>query len=191
MDDLQKQVKLARRRLFWQRYLSAAPWCLSAFLLVAVLAIAATKVWTLPIQPQVWPWAWLGSAFALGLITAWIVAYLRRPDSIQAAIELDHRFGLKERVSSCLSLTPEEQSTEVGQALVRDALRRVSKVNVAERFRVTANRSLALPFVMATLAFGLTLLSDAQPDPAASAQASTITGNKRVHAATQALRETM
>ena len=190
MEDLQKQVSVARRRLFWQRLVAALPWCLSCCLLIAAAAIAAPKIWTMPtVDPSIWPWAWLGGAIVVGISVALGLAYLRRPDSIQTAIELDQRFGLKERVSSCLALSPDEQATEVGQALMRDAMRRVSKVNVSERFRVQADRWLALPFGLAVAAFALTLLSDAQPDPTATAQAATLTVKKRVQNSTDSLKK--
>ena len=81
---------------------------------------------------------------------------------MDAAIELDRRFGLKERVSSALSLAPEEVETEAGQALVSDAVRRVGALEVNEKFGVNANWRILLPLLPAVLALALVLLPDAQ-----------------------------
>ena len=51
----------------------------------------------------------------------------------RSAIELDRRFGLKERVSSVLSLQSDELETEAGQALLTDAVRRVEDAVIEER----------------------------------------------------------
>jgi hypothetical protein len=83
-------------------------------------------------------------------------------------------------VSSCLALDADELETEAGQALMQDAIRRVSQVDLGEQFGVRANRWALLPAATAALAFGLTLLSDAQPDPSTTAQAATVEVEKRV-----------
>ncbi len=189
MNDLQKQVHLARRRLLVQQFLSILPWTLSGCFAIAAAAILLPKLWPLAVDAEIWPWVWLGGALAAGFCAALLATYLRRADSLSAAIELDHRFGLKERVSSCLALTPEETETPAGQALLRDAVRRVAKVDVSEAFRVRANRWALLPFGLAIVAFGLTLLSDAQPDPQTSAQAASVAVQKRVLNSTENLKK--
>ena len=55
------------------------------------------------------------------------------------------RFGLKERVSSTLALSPEERESAAGQALVADAVRRVEQIEVSERFGVTFSRWIGTP----------------------------------------------
>jgi hypothetical protein len=189
MDDLRRQVKQARRRLLFQRFLKVLPWTWAALFLIAAIAIAIPKVWAIGVVAQAWAMSWLAGALAGGLLLALAITYWRRGDILTAAIELDHRFGLKERVSSCLSLNAEEQASPAGQALIADAIRRVSKVEVGERFRVSADRWTLLPVGLATVAFCLTLLSDAQPDPNTTAQAAAVDVKKRVQNSTESLKK--
>jgi hypothetical protein len=191
MNDLKKQVHLAQRRLLVQRFLSLVPWTLSGTLLLAAGAILLKKLTPLQVDGQAWALWWIVGGVVGGLTLAGLIALWRRGGLLNAAIEIDQRCGLKERVSSCLALDPEELESEAGQALVQDAIRRVSHVNVGEQFRVRANRWALLPAGAAALAFALTLLSDAQPDPTATAQAATVQVEKRVLNSAENLKKQM
>ena len=172
MNDLRQQVYRAQRRLNIQRFLEVASWFLFAALTVAAIGIVIPKIWVVSADVQVWNWSWIGGAFGAGILAACLFTYLRRNSSLNAAIEIDRRFGLKERVSSCLALTEDEQQTEAGRALVDDAIRRAAEVDVKEQFKVAPTRWAWLPFAMAAVVFLLTLLSDAKPDNPQKAQAS-------------------
>jgi hypothetical protein len=87
--------------------------------------------------------------------TGWTI--WRRQSAIEAAIEIDRRFGLKERVSSSLALSAAERESEAGQALVSDAIGRIDKLDVSERFVVRPDRWSLLPLVPAAIAFALAL----------------------------------
>ncbi len=189
MNDLRNQVRRAQRRLLTQLFLSIVPWTLFGALLLAGVAIGLKKLTPLPVEGQTWTVSWLAGGVLGGLALAGIMTYLRRSDALDAAIEIDHRCGLKERVSSCLSLTQEELETEAGQALMQDALRRVANVDVDEQFRVSANRWAVLPAIAAAFTFGLMLLTDAQPDPTSGAQAATVKVEKRVLNSTENLKK--
>jgi hypothetical protein len=189
VNDLKKQIRLAQRRLLIQQFLSIAPWTLSGAFLLAALAILVKKLIPLNVDGQIWTVAWLASALAGGLLLAVLFVFLRRGNALSAAIEIDQRCGLKERVSSCLALTPDELESEAGQALMQDAVRRVAHVDVREQFGVRANRWALLPAAAAALSFALTLLSDAQPDRSATAQAATVKVEKRVLNSTENLKK--
>ena len=90
---------------------------------------------------------WAAAALLLGLFAAivWIVA-TRRP-ALDAAIEIDRRFGLKERVSSTLALGPEDSQTEAGRALVDDAVRHVQRIDVATQFAPRPGKRILLPLL--------------------------------------------
>jgi len=92
------------------------------------------------------------SGFALGLVTTagWILATRRGP--IQAAIEIDGRFGLKERVSSTLAISPEDRRSAAGKALIEDAAGRVQRIDVAGRFPVRPGKPVLLPLLPGVLA---------------------------------------
>ena len=106
---------------------------------------------------------------------------------MDAAIELDRRFGLKERVSSLLSLESNELETEAGQALLNDAVRRVESLEVREKFGITLSSRALLPVVPAVVAFALLLVPDAQKnvDAALIAKAE---AREQIKRSTQALK---
>ena len=169
METLRKQVARARRRMIVGQFFAALAWCWFAALLVAALAIGATKIWPLEIDSWIWAAAWIGGSLAAGVIVAAFWTWLRRDDPLTAAIEIDHRFGLKERVSSALALPPAESETEVGQALISDAVRRVERIDVGSRFAIPLGRRNWLPLAPALLAVGLTFIADKGREPEASA----------------------
>ena len=167
MDTLAKQVRRAHFRLLVQDFLAAAGWCCFVTISCAAVLIAVDKFRPLGILP----WAWLACAAAVGAAIALGWTIFRRGEPLDAAIEIDRRFGLKERVSSSLSLLPQERDTEIGRALVADALGRVEKIDVADRFQLSLGRWSWLPLVPAALAAMLIVMLP-QVDPRQSVEAS-------------------
>jgi hypothetical protein len=162
MEEIRRQVGVARRRMVTQQFISILPWALLVALVIAVVGLAIPKLWPLSVAGDVWTWSWLGGAVAAGLLFTFAGTFCYRSGAMDAAIELDRRFGLKERVSSALSLAPEELETEAGQALVSDATRRVGSLEVNEQFGVNASWRLLLPVLPALLALALVLVPDAE-----------------------------
>ena len=126
---LNAQVNRVHRRLFVQLLVTRLMGCL-----IGSLAIAL--VWFL-IQPfllegpQPWlRWAVAGGIVALGMGLAGILAWRNRPSKLASALSLDEQFDLKERVTTSLSLTPEQLASPVGQALLDDVHSRVEKLDV-------------------------------------------------------------
>lgn len=166
MEELTRQVARARQRMTLQQFVRIAPWSLFATLLVALIGIAIPKIWPLEITStdqgwQTWFWSWAGGGIGLGLLIATIWTYAVRRPAMEAAIEIDRRFGLKERVSSSLCLGNEERQTEVGQALVEDAVKRVSAIDVRERFGVATSWPAILPLAPLAGLFALALVANA------------------------------
>jgi hypothetical protein len=159
MEQLRKQVYRAYRRLGVRRFLGVLAWCWFVPLLAALAVIAVDKFYPLGWSPFGWgAWGWLGGMAALGLVAAVLWVALTRRDPLGAAIEIDRRFGLKERVSSALAMPEEELQTEAGQALVNDAIRRVERIDVASQFSVVPPRRMLLPLVPAVAAVLVALL---------------------------------
>ena len=79
------------------------------------------------------------------LIIAVIWTFLVRRNALDAAIELDRRFGLKERVSTSLALTTEDRESQIGRALLDDASRRVAQVRVSEQFVIAPGWRVMIP----------------------------------------------
>ena len=105
MDKLHRQIRRARARMVLQAFAVRLAWCWFATLLAAVVAIAANKLWPLA-DDRAWSTGTLAAALGLGLAAAICWAWARRQSTLEAAVEIDRRFGLKERVSSTLALDP-------------------------------------------------------------------------------------
>jgi hypothetical protein len=190
MDEIKRQVRVARRRMLLQRFLVIVAWSLFATLLVATVGLAIPKIRVVPVDPQVWMWSWLGGAFGVGLLIAVVWTCAVRSRLLEAAVEIDRRFQLKERVSSALALHPDELDSEVGQLLIQDAVRRVERIDVRDSFPVRADWRALLPLLPGAAIFALVLLvPDASPD--APAQAATVVNAEaqRVNRSAQELRK--
>jgi hypothetical protein len=174
MEEIYRQVAKARRRLILQQFMSVVVWTLFAALILAAIGLAAPKIWPLSLDQQVWLMSWIGGSLAAGLIVAAIWTYAVRRSALEAAIELDLRYNLRERISSTLALTKEELETEAGRALMSDAVRRVERIDVREQFGIAPNWRLALPLIPALAIVGLLFIPDAafkQAEAAATQQA--------------------
>lgn len=171
MEEIRRQVAAARRRLVTQQFLGILPWALLVALGIAILGLVVPKIWVIHVASDVWVASWLGGAVGGGLVfaIAWTIAIRRQ--SLDAAIELDRRFGLKERVSSVLSLQSDELDSEAGQALLSDAVRRVESLEVREKFGISINSRALLPVLPALIAFALFLVPDAQDKVKAASSA--------------------
>lgn len=147
MDRLKQQVARARRRLIAEQFAKIASWVLFTVLLVSAIGLLTTRLFGH--DSPTWLWSWLGGGVGLGLAISFIWTYAVRRRPLDAAIEIDRRFGLKERVSSTLSLGADELATEAGQSLMADAMRRVERIEIAEQFRLGTHWRMAMPLVAA------------------------------------------
>ncbi|HND52232.1 MAG TPA: hypothetical protein PLV92_07540, partial [Pirellulaceae bacterium] len=173
MEDIVRQVQRARRRLNWEQFLRIAPWTLFAALIVALVALAVPKLWVVAAVESDEGWnrwmiGWLGGSFVVGLVAAAIWTWVKRHETFSAAVELDRRFGLKERVASSLALSAEERETEIGRALLDDAAKRVSTLEVGDRFQVRLGWQAALPVLPLVAGLLLALVANATAPPSKS-----------------------
>ncbi|HEX2475904.1 MAG TPA: hypothetical protein VHK01_14230, partial [Lacipirellulaceae bacterium] len=160
MDQLQKQVARARRRLVLEQFFGRLVWCLLGALTIAAAAVAIPRVLVVTNLPVNWDMAWLAGALGVGFLLAIAWTLIRRRSQLDAAIEIDRRFDLRERVASSLSLRPEEQSSAAGRAVVNDAVRAVKRIEVDEKFPVKLDRRAWWPLVPAAIAFVLVTFVD-------------------------------
>jgi chemotaxis protein histidine kinase CheA len=176
MNEIVRQVARARWRLNLERFLRVAPWTLFAALLVSCVGLAIPKFVYVPATAtasgwQVWLASWIGGGAVTGLLIAAVVTWSKRKNDYDAAVEIDRRFGLRDRVASSLLLTPEERASSMGEALLLDAAKRVSLVEIPERFVVRARWTAALPAAPAIIAVMLALVANATA-PQSSTEAS-------------------
>ncbi len=153
MNQIWRQVRKARWRLDLQRFLETLTWWWFAFLACASLTILFDKYRPMGLSP-VWH---VVLALAAGALGAAATTWWRRPSALDAAVEIDRRFALRERVSSSLALRPAERDSEIGVALVRDAERRVDKIELGEKFGLRLSRWSWAPLLPGVAAFLLAL----------------------------------
>jgi len=94
------------------------------------------KIWFLPYTFDSWSKIWFIGAGLSAAIVAAIISLFYRPSAIHSAIEIDRRFGLRERISSAMLLDPTEKRTAVGEALLQDAETKAERIEVAEHFPI-------------------------------------------------------
>ncbi len=135
LSTLVRQVARARRRLILGTLLGFLAW-------FWVAALALSALWFLfqpflvAAAPDWLRWAVLGGLTGLATVAAFVLAFARAPSQVSAALALDERFGLRERVTTSLTLGPDEAATPAGRALLDDAHGRLGQVRIPDRFPV-------------------------------------------------------
>ncbi len=154
MDTLYLQIRRAQRRLLSQHLLWSLSWCW--FTAGALFAVAVVVV---KLQAGDGPWEQLaGGAALLGMLAAVTWTYLARRSTLDVAYEIDRRCGLRERLSSSLSLTSTERESPAGEALIQDAVYRLERLEIAPQFPIRLGRWVCLPLMPILLAIGLVML---------------------------------
>ena len=189
MEEIRRQVNRAQARLVLEQFWRVFGWSLFSALLVAVIGLAIPRLWILNLNQQVWDWSWIGGSAVLGIAMAGIWTFCIRRSKLDAAIELDRRYGLKERVSSTLALSTDELHSDVGQALMSDAIRRVERIDVREQFRVAPTWRLLLPLAPALAIAILAMLPSAAMKQAEANVTTTPEIKKQIKTATMKLQE--
>jgi hypothetical protein len=147
-SPLESRIRQARRRLFSQVLLNRLGLAWGA-------ALALGLVWFL-VSPFVLrnggpenlnlKWMILGGAGLLGTALAIWSALRVSPTPLTAALAIDQRFELQERVTTAVGLDPHQQSSPAGQALLADANARLEKIAVKGKFPVRLGwRALFIP----------------------------------------------
>ncbi len=158
MNKLREQVARAQRHLVIEQFVARSVWCLLAAFGVAALAIAVPRIFAFPGLPESWDQSWLIGSLGIGLLAAGVWTFVSRRTTLDAALEIDRRFNLRERVASSISLSPAELATEAGRALVNDAVRFASRIDIGDKFHLQPSRYAWLPLIPAAVAFLLTMI---------------------------------
>lgn len=160
MDLIRKQIRRAQWWLGAQRFVHALGWCWFGTLALAAVLVGVDKWWPLGIEA----WALAAGALGAGGVLAGGWAWFRGRGPLDAALEIDRRYRLKERISSALALEEQQRQTPVGQALVADAQRQAVRIDLAEQFAFRPPRHLLLPLLPAVAVFLIALLVPAAGD---------------------------
>lgn len=176
MDQILAQVSRARRRLWLQLFLNRLTTCLFITMTLALVAMAVPKFVAVADLPLRWSLWCAMAGIGLGFLTALIWTLVDGLSEIDAAVELDSRFDLRERVSSSLALSSDDADSPAGQALLADAARAVRRLEVTSQFGIKIPRKRWLPLMTTCLAFFIVSFfgnpeAHSSVDPHAAAQA--------------------
>jgi hypothetical protein len=128
-----RQINRVSRRLFVQSLLDALVWCWAgALLLAAGWCIAEPQF--LGAAPVWLRWTVTGGLTGLASVLAVIFTVWGRPTTLDAALSLDQRFGLQERITTSVCLTAAESESSAGMALMADVEGHVAKLEVKRAY---------------------------------------------------------
>src|SRR5262245_54069680 len=131
--QVEKQVRKVRRRLMMHQLVQGV-------FVAWAIALVVSAVWFVgqslfyPACPSELRWALPGTLVGLGTLAAVARAWSRRPSLEAAALALDDRCELRERVTTYLTLPAEMQERAAAQALADDVHTQVAKLNLAGKF---------------------------------------------------------
>ena len=167
MQEINKAVSTAQRRLAIGQLFSILTWAAFISLLIAAIGVAIPKIWHLAFletqnHKDAWVYSWTLGAIVVGFFATAILTYRKLSSRLQVATEIDSRFRLKERVSSALAIDSQSADGPVEKALINDAQRRVETIEVAEKFELRPRLSGLLPLIPIGIIALLLLLPDAQ-----------------------------
>ncbi len=176
MNQIIKQVSRAQRRMLIGRFFRIFCWAFFGGLLLAVIGLAIPKIWHLSMlateaNQTAWTWGWIGGGVLLSVIISVTMTLLGSASRISAAVEIDQRYGLKERISSALSLDAQTANSEAGRALIEDAIGRAETIDVRDQFGFKPTWRALMPVIPIALIsiilfipFALASASDADAD---------------------------
>jgi hypothetical protein len=155
---VEKQIGRVRRRLFLQVVFESLVVCMAIGLFTAMLWFLVRPL-AFSDAGEAVRWSVAGGLLALSAIGALLVAWKRRPMRIDSSLALDERFGLRERVTTFLTLSDDQLETPAGQALLKDVQAHLSNLQLAGAFPLTVSpRRLLLPAGALVLAIVACLL---------------------------------
>lgn len=168
MNQIEHKVTKARRRLILGRFGKALSVTLFAALVVATIAVAVPALRFIDVDFSVWTKAWIGGSILAALIASTVYAVVTAPSVSSVASEVDRRFGLRERLSSSMSLSSKDHDTDFGLALVADAEKRADQLAVEEKFPLKPNKLGWLPLAIVPVLAVVLMLVEPMNQSAAS-----------------------
>lgn len=167
MNEIHQKVSVARRRMFTGRFFSVLTQAIFVGMIVALIGVAIPKIWHLdflqdPFARDAWLYSWIVGSIVLGMIATAVITFRTLGSKIDTAVEIDRRFGLKERLSSALNLSDEDAQSQAGKALIQDAEVKAQDIDIAEEFRFKPTWHALLPLAPMALLLVLFFVPDAQ-----------------------------
>jgi hypothetical protein len=138
--ELERKVRQVRGRLLLFRFCDSLVAALLVAALLCVLVLIVSRL-TTAFAPQ-WLLLTMAGLFVAAIAVAGMTTIARRTSMLEAAVVIDDRLGLRERLSSALLLKGHEDPNGAIQALERDAQRYAANVRPGQDFRYKAPRTL-------------------------------------------------
>lgn len=135
MNALHRAIRLAQQRWFWQSWLRWTGWAALIGLGLAAALLVADRGLSLPIPGWVFL-ALVGLAIVVPAVWAWWTL----PSASQAAMRVDHRLGLKDRLASGLFAASLAQDDPLAQQVMRDADRAAADIRLSQAVPVRFTR---------------------------------------------------
>lgn len=190
MNRIERKVAVARRRLILGQFGRALCYTLFAALIVATIAVALPALRVMDVDFQNWIYAWVGGSALVAIVSAALYAVASAPSKVVVAEEVDRRFGLRERLSSSLTLPDSERDSDFAAALMSDAEKRADQLAVADRFELKPSKLGWLPIaVVPVLAIVLLLAEPISKSSASSATKSDVAETKQVQTVAKQLKK--
>jgi hypothetical protein len=189
MDPILRQINRARRRLLVQRFVNTTAIWMFALLMIAAVAMLVPKMGALQVNQSQWISAWLIGAICVSVLGGALSTWLSGAGSLDAAIEVDRRFGLKERLSSSMALSTADTETPGGQALMEDAARKAERIDVSDQFGIQTSWLSFLFLIPAVLVFVLAVFVPDATREETTAAASEMSSKKQVQNSTDQLKK--
>lgn len=166
MEEINKKIAAARRRLVINQFLKIAAWALFFGLTVMAIGIAVPKIWHMPALASTeaanfWNAGWIIGGAVLTILIAGGITIANRKSLTDVAVEVDERFKLKSRISSTVAMSPEDRASAAGIALTEDAIHQAEVIDVGEQFRIEPRWTMALPLIPILLLGVLLMLPNA------------------------------
>lgn len=149
MQKIELLARKARRRLIVNGLLEIVPKNLLIYLSLAGIAIAISKLWPIGVDGTTWFVASIAIALSVTTLHSLVWLLGHRPSLMQATIEIDRRYGLKERLSSALAIQSTEIDSPLAVALQADALKKADSIDLRDNFPLRMKRPALWPFLPA------------------------------------------
>ncbi len=190
MNRIESKVSSARRRIILGRFGTAICFALFAGLIVATIAIALPALRVMEIDFQTWTYAWIGGSILAAVLVAGAYAIVTAPTKEEVAAEVDRRFGLRERLSSSITLRTADRDSDFGAALMSDAEKRADQIAIADRFGLKPTKLGWLPIsIIPILAIVLLLVEPMSQSSANSASKTDAAETKQVQTVAKQLKQ--
>lgn len=148
MNPIGRLISRARRRMNLAGLIASLPAWLIAGMTVAAMGWLVPKLFPLPqlssdSAESSWQLVWLAGSLAGATLLALVWQFRHRVDNDRAALEIDRRFGLRERISSAAALPPTAADEAAAQCLIADATARSARIDLRDQFGFPPSRWMA------------------------------------------------